>query len=607
MVVATISATAAGIEPAITLISPEQGKEGMSMVIQGKNFGSRGDSINTRRYVDFNGFLGTEILRWEDSAIEIKTPRLGAVADEQKETATDIISWIPVVKDIAKMPLKLMPIRVAKSPEELGTRATITVMTPNGRSNEVHFYYVHEDSSEKTNLIWDTAKLIGTTFFREYVVKPLNTILHPINAIQKKTERISRTIINDSVIFTTDYNKNKEATKTPPAQIGDAVKDILSNETAKQKSAEPTKSSEGIQRETMDKQAATITKTIPRKITAYVTDQYGNPFGTRTFGYSPEYIKILRDLHGNAYESALPFASGGHFELYDALGEQIMTGHIFVKDGYLESPELPPGKYTLIIPQRPTSNKTPVVKNVELPAEGITLGTLKVMHWGAVRVKVTNEVGTEIGARLVLKKCEITDQQVKEADANRYPKNAPSECARLNNNSVPWNLFNGTIGVYPPGNYTVEISNSSYGTIEKSFSVNNRDVDLGTIILRKQSSSQTTEQSKDVPAFPNLNGIWDLTWRDKTFETGSSQVEIAQASGDKKFSGKGTQTYNGQTLSFTITGEVTNPDANGRNLSFIGDFGSDTVNYNGTAVNNRIDGSWKNALSNSGTFTMTRR
>lgn len=286
------------------------------------------------------------------------------------------------------------------------------------------------------------------------------------------------------IVWWNESRKNKPAitSSNQSAQVNQSEPPITTTpETppANTNQQDPTKNAQ--QPKTTGTQAPVV---ITGKITAYVTDQYGNAFGGPSFGYSPELLQILRKQYGNSYKPS--GGSSAHFELYDSLGEQIMTGHISVKDGYLESPELPSGKYTLIVPQRPTISQTPVVVTIDLPTKGVNLGTLKVMQWGAVRAKITNEVGTAIGARLVLKKCEITDQYVKEADANRYPKNAPSECARLNNNAVPWNLgYEGLIGTYPSGNYTVEISNYDYGSVEKSFSVNNRDVDLGTIVLKK--------------------------------------------------------------------------------------------------------------------------
>ena len=204
---------AAGAQPVIDSFSPEQGKENDIMVINGKNFGDRNVFVNPNRYVNFNGFLGTEILQWSDSVIEIKIPRLGAVANEQKETAVDVVSAIPIVRSYAKLPLKLLPIRVAKSPEEAGTRATVKVVAPDGESNAVYFFYQHEVSSEKVNYVWDTAKLIGRTFFDEYIKKPFNTILHPIQTLQNKTERITRTINNSIVLPLDDFGKTDTTKK----------------------------------------------------------------------------------------------------------------------------------------------------------------------------------------------------------------------------------------------------------------------------------------------------------------------------------------------------------------------------------------------------------
>ena len=290
------------------------------------------------------------------------------------------------------------------------------------------------------------------------------------------------------------FTKNDSTTELPDQSL-EAEKNI-SKENPVEPIASPKPASSAVKEQKsqppatkpIEQKAATTpkTKVIPGKIIAYVTDQYGNEYGGPYYGFSPETLQSLRKSYGDNYKPS--GVGSANFELFDALGERIATGYIFIKNGYRETPELPPGKYTLIVPVRDSAfYQTPVTKVVELPAEGINLGTVKVMQWGVARIKVTNEVGTGLDARIMLKKCEITDEYVKEQDANRYPKNAPSKCAWLGNNNVPWSVgHDGKIGVYPSGNYAVEISAYGYTPTEKSFSVNNRDIDLGTVVLKKQ-------------------------------------------------------------------------------------------------------------------------
>lgn len=206
---------------------------------------------------------------------------------------------------------------------------------------------------------------------------------------------------------------------------------------------------------------------IAGKITAYVTDQYGNPCGG-TSGMTC-------------------YISAG--AIYDALGER--AGGASIQNGQLESSKtFPAGTYTLVVGET-LYKRTPVVKEFALPAEGVNLGTLIVPRWGSVTLTVTNEVGTPLVntqslLHWRLTKCEITDAFVKEEDENRYPKNAPSTCAWLSNHSVGGLVLGEQVGVYPAGNYTLELSASGYEPVEKSFTVNNKDVNLGTVVLKKQ-------------------------------------------------------------------------------------------------------------------------
>jgi len=194
---------------------------------------------------------------------------------------------------------------------------------------------------------------------------------------------------------------------------------------------------------------------IPGKVIAYITDQYGKPY--------------------NSYSSYL---------IQDSLGER--AGDAKINNGHLESlATLPSGQYTIWIAYDNISgvalNETPVIKSFTLPPEGINLGTVIINKWTYAKVKVVNEVGTSLGSsyglRCLVLKSEITDEFLK-----KYPKSMPALFPCGGGGST----FSDKMGPFPPGNYTIQISSGGYESVEKNFTINNRDVDLGTVVLKKK-------------------------------------------------------------------------------------------------------------------------
>lgn len=194
----------------------------------------------------------------------------------------------------------------------------------------------------------------------------------------------------------------------------------------------------------------------PGKITAYITDQYGNEYGGS---------KYVRNY-------------GSSYELVDALGESVPIDYPDIKNGVLETNALPAGKYTIYVPSRRfVVDETPLIKTFDLPSEGINLGHLTIMRWGQVKVKVTNEVGTPLKAVYwVFVKCEIRDEYVVAAEAR---KRIFLICDRRD--SIAESAM-----TFPVGVYTIRISSDGYLPVEKTFEVNNRDIDLGTVVLKKE-------------------------------------------------------------------------------------------------------------------------
>lgn len=248
-------------------------------------------------------------------------------------------------------------------------------------------------------------------------------------------------------IFLINNKSNTPATKGAIAETN-----IKNDSSANQENTQPS-----TQTQKKNVQSPKINAIKSGKIIAYITDQYGNAYLGKDFG-------------GNMLLSNVSL----QFTVRDALGEK--AGWVTVKEGRLESDGvLPSGQYTIEpIPSPFSDRMTPVViKTFTLPPEGINLGTLIINKWGLVKVKVVNEVGTILSdaySRII--KCEITDEYVKEQPHN-----------------ICWSALNAAYfdpSYYPAGNYTIKISLYGYESVEKSFSVNNRDVDLGTIILKKK-------------------------------------------------------------------------------------------------------------------------
>lgn len=259
-------------------------------------------------------------------------------------------------------------------------------------------------------------------------------------------------------------------------------------ETSAQTSPSPSTQSKTVvqtqQQETTSTQTPTEKKTspkssseskprvIPGKITAYVTDQYGNAYGGKDSSPNSRVVEIV-----------------------DALGERASWATI--EDGQLESEEsLPAGHYTIgqytikdSLHSSLNLEQTPVIKTFTLPPEGIDLGTLIINRWGSVKFRLVNEVGTILrnDTQQFLTKCEITDEFIKTGNV----KNAPATCAQLTGSAFGvMSVYSQDdyviLGYYPAGNYTFKIKHSGYEGVEKSFSINNRDVDLGTIVLKKK-------------------------------------------------------------------------------------------------------------------------
>lgn len=530
------STTTDSANPVISSISPQTGKEGDTITIKGKNFSSLNPDLEVRRYVNFNGFLGTEIVDWQPSAIKVKVPLIGATEQERQKTAIDVVSKLPLFGKFGKYLFEFMPVQVAKAPTEEGVPVSVSVVVPSGESNIVDFTYINETSDKKTNPIVDDAKLLLSIAWQNEVVDPITHLLHPIKSFKETTQRLGRVIAYSSVQtahapsieqsgttkkdncdfshYQIKYNEpqptlkairdkitslnigrysamnsdsrtiieirgNEKDGSLTKAELGKLNKglaelgifepqvfsslstingvcrsqnDIIINK----KDIEKLWGGTGQKQENVAVQSLKTSLTKSGKITAYITDQYGNAYLGKDFG-------------GN-WTSNVSF----QFTIRDALGEK--AGHVTVKEGRLESDDvLPSGQYAIEpIPSSFSDGMTPVViKTFTLPSEGINLGTLIINKWGLVKVKVVNEVGTTLGdaySRIV--KCEITDEYVKEQPHN-----------------ICWSALNAAFfdpSYYPAGNYTIKISRYDYESVEKSFSVNNRDVDLGTIVLKKK-------------------------------------------------------------------------------------------------------------------------
>ncbi len=458
------SATTDSANPTISSILPQTGREGDTITLKGKNFSSPNPDLEVRRYVNFNGFLETEIVDWQPSAIKVKVPPISAPQQERQKTAIDVVSKLPFFGRFGKYLFEFMPVQVAKAPTEEGVPVPVSVVVPSGESNVVDFTYINETSDKKTNPIADDAKLLLSIAWKNEVVDPITHLFHPIKSFTETTQRLGRVIAYSSV--QTAHAPSTEST----ADIATPEKVVSPSDNAavdKKSTTAVTKTS--TQTSKAEVPNAGTKNTIPGKVTAYVTDQYGNAYGGENF--APNVVDI---------------------PITDALGER--AGWVTVKDGRLESQTaLPVGKYTMQVGDSLYSH-TPVVKTFAMPVEGVDLGTLILNKWGAVKVKVVNEVGTTLrDARKLLIKCEITDEFIKAEDDNRYPKNAPSRCTWLANNGIGSDVYNymgetdyALLRYYPAGNYTIQYSASGYETVGKSFSVNNRDVDLGTIVLKKK-------------------------------------------------------------------------------------------------------------------------
>ncbi|MCL5114161.1 MAG: hypothetical protein M1604_00045 [Patescibacteria group bacterium] len=206
----------------------------------------------------------------------------------------------------------------------------------------------------------------------------------------------------------------------------------------------------------------------PGTVTAYVVDQYGKSYDDITD----------------------PWDNGADVRIYDSLGEY--AGRAVIKDGVLAmtaksesdpSTTLPPGTYMMEVPDTEKgglAGLTPVEEKFYLPPQGIDLGKIVFTRWGSVGVNVVNAVGTKLdGIKWGAVNCNISDEWFLKTSSR-----AGDFCGSM---GILWAnaLQNGGLGSFPAGSYTFEFSADGYGTVQKSFTMDNADIDLGNVVLPK--------------------------------------------------------------------------------------------------------------------------
>jgi len=128
-------------KPVIERLDPPFGVPGTKVIIEGENFGFRGDwPYDPHCYVKFGKSLG-RIISWEDSKIVVEAPSDYGTGVDDVKFLTEIISyavggfWGKVIGILADL---LIP-GVALAPSEDGIQEDVIVATAAGRSNEVAF------------------------------------------------------------------------------------------------------------------------------------------------------------------------------------------------------------------------------------------------------------------------------------------------------------------------------------------------------------------------------------------------------------------------------------------------------------------------------------
>ena len=133
-------------------------------------------------------------------------------------------------------------------------------------------------------------------------------------------------------------------------------------------------------------------------------------------------------------------------------------------------------------------------------------------------MNVVNEAGTPLlRPKITFVKCDVSDKYIKQLEG-RHIGVAYAGCnsqataygeytlqsAKAGNpetlrqvtaygeytpdNYIIFNYYADFPGLhrFPPGEYTIEVSYSGYVSTEKVFKANNKDVDIGTVILKRQ-------------------------------------------------------------------------------------------------------------------------
>lgn len=204
-------------KPFIKEIVPQTGQEEEIIVIRGENFGKQRYLFDSQNYINFNGFLGTEILSWSDSQIQIRAPKKEVFTDGYRKTIKQIGS-LPFFGGAVNFVTKILPIRTAYAPVVGGLKNDISVVTLSGESNPYIFYYTEEKNGEKVGE-WKELLNIAMEVGGNIIKIPLDTvkkIVHPRETIKE--------VINDINI---QNRKNRRILMQTPIMQSDLISEPI--------------------------------------------------------------------------------------------------------------------------------------------------------------------------------------------------------------------------------------------------------------------------------------------------------------------------------------------------------------------------------------------